>query len=762
MPTYRFPVLIWQDYEGQFTASLAEYGQTGIGVTAGAAVAQLKEYLSWFYQEHRWQAGSDFLDAKLITYRVNVRPQYLVDERIYPGDETIALRVACVHGRQEGGLLVCALPVLGIRFYYYDSQTLKDLVVAYVQETLKGLTPRDLTRYLAPREVRLDELVLTVTHKEKKRLYQPEITNLSEVADPLGHKSVRRQFSRAWEREAEVADLVARLTREKANVVLVGAPGSGKSAVIVDAVRQIERQFKSTKSTADEDEDEDAAYEHKFWLTNGARMIAGMQYLGQWEQRCERVIEELSNINGVLCVESLLDLVRSGGQGPSDSIGSFLIPYVQRGELRVVGEATQDELDACRRLLPGLVNLFQVLKLPPLTRDKAISILDRIATAARQNTQVGVSVAVIELVYQLFNRFFPYHAFPGKTVAFLNSLLERSAIERASEVTTERVIRQFIRQTGLPELFLRDDLLLAEGEVSATFSSQVIGQAGACTTAARLVTTFKSGVNDPNRPIGVLLFCGPTGVGKTELAKAISRFFFGHGEDGERIMRLDMSEYSGPDAADRLVGHPTGEPSDLIKKLRQQPFVVLLLDEIEKAAPEVFDVLLSVFDEGRLTDRYGRTTMFRSAVIILTSNLGADKFGGIGFDNQAPSSYEKEAMAFFRPEFVNRIDEIVQFNPLDKENVLAITRKELSEIGQREGLTRARIRLECSDEVVSQLARVGFDARYGARQLQRTIDTLLIGPLGRYIVEHSPLGNTRIRIDVDEEDGIVFSIAASS
>jgi ATP-dependent Clp protease ATP-binding subunit ClpC len=752
MPTYRLPVLVWQDYENQFTASLAEYDQAGIGSTADAALMQLKEYLSWFYQTYQWHPEPDFLDARLITYKVAVRPQYVVEERIYPCDETIPLRVACVYGRQEGGLLVCALPVFGIRFYYYDSQKLRDLVIAYVQENLKGMTPRELTRFLPPKDAALDEIVVNVSRKEQKQKYTPPIKNLSQVADPLGDPSVRKQFSRAWEREGEVADLVARLTSEKANVVLVGDSGSGKTAVIVDAVRQIERQIGSARSgPKGAAAEEDAPFERKFWLTNGGRLIAGMQYLGQWEERCERVIYELSSINGVLCVESLLDLVRGGGQDPSNSIGSFLIPYLQRAEVRVVAEATSDELDACRRLLPGFADLFQILKLPPLGRDKAISVLDRVATMARQNLRIDTSPAVIELVYRLFNRFFPYYAFPGKTAGFFSRLIESADMEGAAEITKERVLQEFIRQTGLPELFLRDEMLLREADVVDTFTEHVIGQQDACHTAARLVTTFKAGLNDPNRPIGVLLFCGPTGVGKTELAKAVSRFFFGHGENsgGERMIRLDMSEYSGSSAADRLIGDPYGEPSDLIKKVRQQPFVVLLLDEIEKAAPEVFDVLLSVFDEGRLTDRYGRTTTFRSAVIIMTSNLGANKFGEMGFDKRSAPSYAKESMSFFRPEFFNRIDAIVRFDALDDEQIQAITRKELSEISQREGLVRFGIRLSWSEKLVNQLASVGFDARYGARPLQRTIETLVVTPLARYLVEHLELRNTSIRVDVD-------------
>jgi ATP-dependent Clp protease ATP-binding subunit ClpC len=254
----------------------------------------------------------------------------------------------------------------------------------------------------------------------------------------------------------------------------------------------------------------------------------------------------------------------------------------------------------------------------------------------------------------------------------------------------------------------------------------------------------------------VLLFCGPTGVGKTELARATARYFFGHGEGPERLIRLDMSEYAGFDCGERLLGPPAGQPSDLIQRVRQQPFVVILLDEIEKAGPEVFDVLLSVFDEGRLTDRYGRTTIFRSAVLIMTSNLGAQKQESFGFGQRAGVPYDAEARAFFRPEFYNRIDAVVTFQPLEAETIHAITRKELTEIASREGLTRAGIRLTWTEPLVAHLAREGFDRRYGARRLQRTLENLVVTPLAQYLLDHPLIRETEVQMDLNVQGQVVF------
>jgi ATP-dependent Clp protease ATP-binding subunit ClpC len=324
------------------------------------------------------------------------------------------------------------------------------------------------------------------------------------------------------------------------------------------------------------------------------------------------------------------------------------------------------------------------------------------------------------------------------------------------EIDTVDVVRAFVRQTGLPELFLRDEVPLARDEVVAAFARQVIGQDEAVQAAANLVMTFKAGMNDPNRPVGVLLFCGPTGVGKTELARALARYFFGSGEQVDRLVRLDMSEYAGPSAAQRLIAQPDGRPSDFIQKLRQQPFTVVLFDEIEKADAEVFDVLLGVFDEGRLTDRYGRLTTFRSAILVMTSNLGAGKQSPFGFGEGPAVRYEGEALAFFRPEFFNRIDAVVTFQPLGPETIRTITRKELAEVTAREGVTRLGLRLEWSEALVEHLAKEGFDARYGARPLQRTLETLVVTPLARHLLDNPGLRDTALHVGLDAAGQVTF------
>ena len=291
------------------------------------------------------------------------------------------------------------------------------------------------------------------------------------------------------------------------------------------------------------------------WLTNGARLIAGMQYLGQWEERCEEVINELNELQGILCVENLLELVLAAGK-PESSIAAFLSAYIDAGELRLIGEATAQEWDACQRLLPGFASLFETHPVQPMPDDNAQRLLADLYKELARNSRLTVAEDVGQTTHRLFKRFLPYQTLPGRSPQFAADLIAAKALagEPASRtVTADDVYLKFGEFSGLPQSLLHDEQLIDFDQTADQLALRVIGQPEACRAAAEVITRMKAGLNDPTRPLGVLLFCGPTGVGKTELAKALGAYLFDVDKHADRLIRLDMSEYSGFGAAERLL-----------------------------------------------------------------------------------------------------------------------------------------------------------------------------------------------------------------
>jgi len=762
MSTYHYPIVFWRDGAGAVTGAAVGDFETiaASAATEDEVMRQLQEMIYWRFENEPWNVDPDLAAPALIEVKVEIRPQYRTRKRIIPCPETVWLPVACVSGEQGNGLRLCIVPHFSLQFSYREQSELKSLVSHYVKESLQTLSPAQLAGCLPPRKCTLKELVVRDSAHRVRRVplaNQREMKILFTVADPLLHDSTRRRAaSAAYGREHLVQSVVEKLARERANVLLVGESGVGKTTLLLDAAKQLARRAGFTATKEKEGDDQAAMSElrtYRYWRGSGGRMIAGMRYLGEWEERCEAFIGQLARIEGVYCVENLLELAQAGGQGPGDSVATFLLPYLQRGELRMVAEATPAEVEACRRLLPGLLDVFQVITVPSMDDTTAVQVLSRVAAAQASGLRLKVEPGTVSLVHRLHKRFKPYSALPGPAADFLKTLCDRQArSDRAGgkSLSTQSAIDLFVEQTGLPEMFLRDDLLLHLDAVRAQFESQIIGQPEATLAAARLITTIKAGLTDPARPMGVLLFSGPTGVGKTALARALVDYCFGAGGQKDRLVRLDMSEYGGWGAGQRLLHNPQGQPAAWIQKVRRQPFSVVLFDEIEKAAPEVFDVLLGLMDEGRLTDRFGRVTWFQSAIVIMTSNLGANVPVSVGFSLDTVPSYESEVSKFFRPEFFNRLDAVITFKPLSHEEVVSITRKELADMAGREGFLAAGIRLNWTERLVERLAQEGYDRHFGARPLQRAVERLVVTALARWRVARSDVKNASLLIDLDE------------
>ena len=715
----------------------------------------ISDHLTREYKKFNEYPYIQLKGAKLKTIEVKIRPTYKEEDGAYPLPNSIKVPIVAVYGENNSGFYECHLPLLKESFYYYDVKQFQTLVTHFSSNLLNNYSPADIHKLLLHKKPQLDEISLKVNFERDYSwgnwANKPHYPTLSKLAEKYPYsKALRRNNSAfpeaAWEMDHLVDDLMEKIISVRCNILVVGKSGVGKSSIIKQAIKKITTHSKKQK------------LDHTFWQITPQRITSSAKYLGEWQETCEELIQDLQSANGVLWVVDFIRLLQIGGEGPEDSVAAFLVSFLQQGKLQLMGEVTETQVESIRRLLPGFIEHFQILTVDELKEETVYKILDKFADFSKKNLKLSLNKSALELSYRLLLRYYPYESFPGKAVKFLGQCVNEAQLNQVDSIDNAAVISNFIKQTGMPELFLRDDVLLDSQELKSFFNKKIIGQPRAIDHMADVVKIFKAGLNNPHKPIATMIFAGPTGVGKTASAKALADYFFGIGQKQSPLIRIDMSEFQHPSQINRFIGAGK-ETGKLVQDIRERPFSVLLLDEVEKADPSIFDALLTVLDEGILVDAFGRITNFRNTIIIMTSNLGASNRKSISFvEPEADAKYNSAIHNFFRPEFVNRIDSVVLFNSLDKESIDKITLKELEDLKQREGFTKRGLTLRFGTGLIAFLAEAGFDERYGARPLQRTVETSLVAPLANWLLDHPKLENTSINIDKEASGKLTISL----
>jgi ATP-dependent Clp protease ATP-binding subunit ClpA/ATP-dependent Clp protease ATP-binding subunit ClpC len=541
----------------------------------------------------------------------------------------------------------------------------------------------------------------------------------------------------------------------KRSTLVVGPPGAGKTTIVRQMIADVV------------DLEGYAAHRNldkvtSFYRLAGRNLIAGMSRMGDWEQRCVEVASDVRGRKVVLLVTDVHLFARIGRARDSDrALSDFFRGPVARGDVVMVGECTPEQLRCLEDDDPTFAAAFVRVHVAPAAPAETFRMMLARARQLEVEGRVAIEPLAYETIFELGGALHSARSLPGRAVDLLEAVAESAAgTDTAGEPRTvgpAEVIAHLSRETGLPSALLSPEEALSVDDVRREIGAQIFGQSRAVAEAADLILRIRAGLTDPARPYGVYLLTGPTGTGKTELAKVLAAYLYG---SASRLVRFDMSEHSGPDAVARLVGDAWEPQGLLVRAGVAQPFGVVLLDEIEKAHPLVLNLLLQLFDDGRLTDAAGNTADFTHAVFVMTANLGARRQPAVGFD-EPPDALEHDVARavreFFPPELFNRIDAVVPFSPLAPEAATFVAEKELAKLLSRPGLAERDVFVQVDPGVVGRIAESALRADDGARSLKKLLDDQ-VGSLLADHVAGAPDALSIVRI----EDGGVEGLRVQS
>ena len=559
-------------------------------------------------------------------------------------------------------------------------------------------------------------------------------------------------------RRQELLKMTRTLTRKtKNNPLLIGEAGVGKTAI----VRGLALRIAQGNITP-------ALRGKRIVELNMANLVAGTKYRGEFEEKIRKVLEEVKNCDDVIIfIDELHTIVGAGNAEGGLDASNIMKPIFSKGEIKCIGATTIAEYRKYFEKDAALERRFQPIMIEEPSGDETLDILEGLKERFEKHHRVHIAPSALDAGVALAIRYLPDRRLPDKAIDLIDEACSRVRIDSLSfhgkiediEVKVGRVTEEIVADvvaewTGQPVRAPGNEERKRLSSIQDELQKRVIGQEGAVERVSQVIKMARMGLRDPRRPIGVFLFLGPTGVGKTELAKALSEFLFG-AED--HMIRLDMSEYMEKTNVARLIGAPPGyvgydDEGQLTGKLRSHPYSVVLLDEIEKAHPDVLDIFLQLFDEGRLTDSKGRVVSAKSAIFVMTSNIGGEQYQKrpLGFGARQQEEQAEAVMAQLtrklKPEFMGRIDEVIVFGNLEDDDIKKITLLEIEKIKTR--LTEQKIRLEVTDEAVMLLSTEGFDHNLGVRPLRRTIERLISRMIAEKLLSGEIIAGDNVRIDV--------------